>query len=357
MYPGVVRVFAINPGSTSTKLALLEAGEGGANLLHETVVRHQPAPSLSEDLNRRRPQVTVQAEAWAPFDAVAARGGLLRPLPAGVYVVDEAMVQVCLEAPHGAHPANLAAPLALELARKYGVPAFVVDPPTVDELDEVSRISGAPGVPRRSRVHALNLRYTARKVAAELGARFEEVPLVGAHLGGGTSVVRFAHGRMVDTNDALLGEGPFSPNRAGTVPVYGVIEKTAREGRQAARNFFGRASGFKGLLGTDDLRQVEARLDEPQVRLTTDAYALQVAKYMLGLAAGERPQAFFLTGAGARFGYVVQQIEARLSWAAPVHVHPGEFEMQALAAGAWRALSGQENPKRMDEVRHGSAGL
>lgn len=357
MYPGVVRVFAINPGSTSTKLALLEVDADGARLLREEVARHAPAPSLAADLERRRGQVLSLAEAWAPFDALAARGGLLGPLPAGVYVVDEAMVRACLEAAHGAHPANLAAPLALELARRYGVPAFVVDPPTVDELEEVSRISGAPGVPRRSRVHALNLRYTARKVADELGARFEEVPLVGAHLGGGTSVVRFARGRMVDTNDALLGEGPFSPNRAGTVPVYGVIEKTARDGRQAARNFFGRASGFKGLLGTDDLRRVEARLDEPQVRLTTDAYALQVAKYMLGLAAGERPRAFFLTGAGARFGYVVRQIEARLSWAAPVHVHPGEFEMQALATGAWRALTGQENPKRMDEVRHGSAGL
>jgi butyrate kinase len=162
---------------------------------------------------------------------------------------------------------------------------------------------------------------------------------------------------MVDTNDALLGEGPFSPNRAGTVPVYGVIEKTAREGRQAARNFFGRASGFKGLLGTDDLRQVEARLDEPQVRLTTDAYALQVAKYMLGLAAGERPRAFFLTGAGARFGYVVDRVRERIAWAAPVHLHPGEFEMQALASGVGRVLQGREAPRKIDEVLHGSAGL
>lgn len=357
MYPRVVRVFAINPGSTSTKLALLKANDAGVRVLHEKVIRHEPASALREDLERRRPQVTAQATAWAPFDAIAARGGLLGPLPAGVYVVDEAMVRICLEAPHGAHPANLAAPLALELAKAYGVPAFVVDPPTVDELDEVNRISGAPGVPRRSRVHALNLRYTARKVATDLGENFEHTPLIGAHLGGGTSVVRFSRGRMVDTNDALLGEGPFSPNRAGTVPIYGVIEKTAREGRQAARNFFGRASGFKGLLGTDDLRQVEARLHEPEVRLTARAYALQVAKYMLGLAAGERPRAFFLTGAGARFGYVVALVEERLSWAAPLVTLPGEFEMQALAAGAWRALQGQENPKQLNEVRHGNPGF
>ena len=357
MYPEAVKVFAINPGSTSTKLALLTVGPEGVRTVHEDVVQHAPAPGLTEDLDRRRGHVHARAEAWQPFEAVAARGGLVGPVPAGVYEVDPAMVELCLKASHGAHPANLAAPLALELARRYGVPAYVVDPPTVDELDEVSRVSGAPGIPRRSRVHALNLRYTARKVAERLGVAFESAALVGAHLGGGTSVVRFSGGRMVDTNDALLGEGPFSPNRAGTVPIYGVIEKTARDGRQAARNFFGREAGFKGLLGTDDLRQVEARLDDPRVRLTADAYALQVAKYMLGLAAGQRPQAFFLTGAGARFGYAVRAIEQRLAWAAPVHVLAGEFEMQALAEGAWRAASGLETPRRIGEVIHGSVGL
>ncbi len=357
MYPGDVRVFAVNPGSTSTKLALLQVDNEAIFILEEKVLHNSPVPSIAEDLEKRRPDVMSQASAWAPFEAIAARGGLLGPVPAGVYVVDEEMVRICLESPHGAHPANLAAVLAFELARSHGVPAFVVDPPTVDELEAVSRISGAPGITRRSRVHALNLRYTARKVAAEVGEDFENVPLIGAHLGGGTSVVRFACGRMVDTNDALLGEGPFSPNRAGTVPVYGVINKTAREGRETARNFFGRESGFLGLLGTDDLRRVERNLDDPEVRLITDAYALQVAKYMLGLAAGGRPRAFFLTGAGARFVYAVQQITNRLNWVAPVHIHAGEFEMQALASGVKRVLSGREAPKKIGEVLDGSAGL
>ena len=357
MYPEDVRVFAINPGSTSTKLALIEAGEGGVEVLRERTERHAPAPSLPEDLERRRELVHEQARAWAPFDAIAARGGLIGPVPAGVYAVDEAMAELCLSARHGAHPANLAAPLALELAREHGVPAFVVDPPTVDELEEVSRVSGAPGIPRRSRIHALNLRYVARKVAGELGARLEEVPLIGAHLGGGTSVARFSRGRMVDTNDALLGEGPFSPNRAGTVPIYGVIEKTLELGRDGARVFFGREAGFKGLLGEDDLRKLEARMDEPSVRLAVDAYALGVAKYMLGLAAGERPRAFFLTGAGARFGYVADTVRRRIEWAAPVVLVPGEFEMEALAEGVRRALAGEEKPRRIREVAHGNAGL
>jgi len=125
VYPEDVRVFAINPGSTSTKLALLEAGENGVEVLREHTERHAPAPSLPEDLERRRELVHEQARAWAPFDAIAARGGLIGPVPAGVYAVDEAMAELCLSARHGAHPANLAAPLALELAREHGVPAMV----------------------------------------------------------------------------------------------------------------------------------------------------------------------------------------------------------------------------------------
>ena len=357
MYPENVRVLAINPGSTSTKLALLEVGEDGVHVLQERTERHAPAAALSKDLERRRELVRQQAEAWAPFDAIAARGGLIGPVPAGVYEVDEAMAELCLSARHGAHPANLAAPLALELAREHGVPAFVVDPPTVDELDEVNRISGVPGVPRRSRVHALNLRYVARKVATQRGARLEDLNLIGAHLGGGTSVARFSRGRMVDTNDALLGEGPFSPNRAGTAPIYGVIEKTVELGRDAARVFFARESGLKGLLGEGDLRKLEARLTEPEVRLAIDAYALAIAKYMLGMAAGERPDIFFLTGAGARFGHVVETVRRRIAWAAPVVLVPGEFEMEALAEGVHRVLTGQEQAKRIQEVAHGNFGL
>ncbi|WP_457638084.1 butyrate kinase [Oceanithermus sp.] len=352
-----MRALAINPGSTSTKLALLEAGETGVKLVESYSEKHPPAKTLAADLEARLRLVLARADTWRPFDVIAARGGLIGPVPAGVYAVDEEMVELCLRAPYGVHPANLAAPLARELSRRFGVPAFVVDPPTTDELEPVARISGVPNVPRRSRVHALNLRYVARKVAASLSGSLADTPLIGAHLGGGSSVVRFSHGRIVDTNDALLGEGPFSPNRAGTVPVYGVIEYTAREGAEAAREFFGRNAGFKGLLGTDDLLEIEKKMGDAEVRLTVDAYVLQVAKYMLGMAAAERPQAFFVTGGAARFGYVANELKKRLDWVAPVSVWPGEFEMEALAEGAYRALSGIEVPRRIREVTHGNAGL
>jgi len=357
VYSVYVRVLAINPGSTSTKLALLEVDENGVSVIQSVSEKHAPKKTLRSDLQARRQMVRQRASAWRPFDAIAARGGLVGPVPAGVYQVDEEFVELCLAAPFGAHPANLAAPLAFELAREFGVPAYVVDPPTTDEHEPVAKISGVAGVPRRSRVHALNLRYVARKVAASLGSDLAETPLIGAHLGGGSSVVRFSQGRMVDTNDALLGEGPFSPNRAGTVPLYGVIEYTAKNGAEAAREFFGRNSGFRSLLGTDDLLAIERRLGEAEVKLMVDAYVLQVAKYMLGMAAGERPRAFFVTGGAARFGYVADELRRRLEWAAPVKVLPGEFEMEALAEGAYRAMKGLEVPRRIREVTNGNAGL
>jgi butyrate kinase len=352
-----VRVIAINPGSTSTKLALLNVDENGAAVVEAASHKHPPAKTLTSDLAARRQLVLEKAAAWRPFEAVAARGGLVGPVPAGVYQVDRDLVELCLAAPYGVHPANLAAPLAADVAERFGVPAYVVDPPTIDELEPVARVSGVAGIPRRSRVHALNLRYVARKTAAALGAEFADIPLIGAHLGGGSSVVRFCRGRMVDTNDALLGEGPFSPNRAGTVPLYGVIEYTTSRGAAAAREFFGRNSGFKSLLGTDDLQAIEKRLAEPEVKLTVDAYVLQVAKYMLGMAAAARPRAFFVTGGVARFGYVVAGLQERLEWVAPVSVWPGEFEMEALAEGAYRAASGVEAARRIREVTNGNAGF
>ena len=271
--------------------------------------------------------------------------------------MDDEMVDLCMAAPFGIHPANLAAPLASEVAKRFHVPAYVVDPPTTDELEPVARISGVPGIARRSRVHALNLRYVARKVASSLGSSFSTSTLIGAHLGGGSSVVIFNRGRMIDTNDALLGEGPFSPNRAGTVPVYGVIEYTAKEGAEAAREFFGRNAGFKGLLGTDDLLEIEGKMVDSSVRLIVDAYVLQVAKYMLALAAMAKPHAFFVTGGAARFDYVVNELKKRLDWVAPVSIWPGEFEMEALAEGAYRAINGIEVPRRIREVTNGNAGF
>ncbi len=346
MYAGCVRVFVVNPGSTSTKLALVEVEEGSPRVRAR---REEPADLAKEpaaDLRARLPAVLKAARAFAPFDAVAARGGLLGPLSAGVYRVDEGMADTLLRAPFGYHPANLGAPLALEVARQFGLEAYVVDPPTINELLPEARISGVPGIERQSRVHALNLRYVARRVAGKLGKKLGDAVLIGAHMGGGTSLALFLRGRMADTTDALLGEGPFSANRAGTTPIHGVLKLVRERGLDAARHLLARRSGFLGLLGTDNLKAVEDRLADPEVRLVVEAYALQIAKNMAAMAAHARPDAFFLTGGAARFGYPVRRIEERLSWIAPVYHLPGEFEAEALAEGVYRVRAGLEEAKR-----------
>jgi len=340
-----VRVFIVNPGSTSTKLALAEAGPEGVEVLKRAEFPATIGMSPKSDLEERLPLVLEQAEAWAPFDAIAARGGIFGPTQAGVYRVDEALADLALKAPYGYHPANLGAPIALELSRRFGVPAFIVDPPTINELIPEAKISGVPGIERQSRVHALNLRYVARKVAQGLGKKLDEAVLVGAHLGGGTSVVAFLKGRMADTTDALLGEGPFSANRAGTTPIHGVLKLVRERGLDATRHLLSRRSGFLGLLGTDNLKEIEQRLDEPEVKVVVEAYALQVAKNMAALAAHARPDAFFLTGGAARFGYVTERVKERLGWMAPVEVIPGEFEAEALAEGVYRVMAGLEEAK------------
>jgi len=346
VYAGIVRVFVINPGSTSTKLALADVREGRVEVLERVEKPSRPGETPLEDFESRRPLVLAQARTWAPFSAIAARGGLIGPVSAGVYLVDEVLAKTSLKSPYGYHPANLGAPLALEAAKAHQVPAYVVDPPTVSEMLPEARVSGVPGLERQSRVHALNLRYVARKVAKELGKPLESSVLIGAHLGGGSSVALFLHGRMADATDALLGEGPFSANRAGTVPLHGVLSLVQARGIEAARHLLAYRSGFLGLLGTDNLKTVEENLTDPKTRRVVEAYALQIAKNLAAFAVHARPDAFFLTGSAARFEYVVTRVRERIEWMAPLVVMPGEFEAEALASGAARVLTGLEEVRR-----------
>jgi butyrate kinase len=337
-----MRIFVINPGSTSTKLALVEIADAEATIIERRELSHPGPLEPAADLARRHALLEGERALWQDAAAIAAQGGLLGPVPAGVYAVTEALVTASLSSPYGFHPANLAAPLADALAKRLDRPAFVVDPPSVDEMVPVSRISGVPGVARRSRVHALNLRFVARRLAETLGAKLEELTLAGAHLGGGSTCALFQGGRMIDTTDGLLGEGPFSPNRAGTVPIHGVLSLIEQHGLDGAKELLARRSGFLGLLGTQDLRELSSRALEPAVAIVIEAYALSVAKALAGLAAHVRPQAFFLTGGAARFEAAVNLIKMRLEWLAPVYLYPGEFEAEALALGVYRVIRGLE---------------
>jgi butyrate kinase len=285
------------------------------------------------------------------LDAVVGRGGILRPIPSGTYLVSEKMLDELRHPKEREHASNLGAIIADEIAQRAGVPAFIVDPVCVDEFDEIARISGLSEIERRSLSHALNLKVAARRVARELGKRYDEVNLVVAHLGGGISVSAHRRGRMIDVNQALDGTGPFAPERAGGLPVGDVI-RLCYSGRYTYEEMSKKIAGRGGLvahLGTNDARQVERRIEEgdQHARLIYQAMAYQIAKE-IGLMATVLKgdvDAIVLTGGLARSDMLVDWIVERVEWIAPAMIYPGEDEMLAMAQGALRVLRGQEEAR------------
>lgn len=349
------RILAVNPGATSTKIAVFD--DDSAVL--RTTLEHQgdvlkAYPTIASQFDFRLSLVEgALREAGIPVSTLAAvvgRGGRLKPMPGGTFRVGPAMRADLERARYGEHASNLGALLAFAVARKAGpdVPSFVVDPVSVDEMEPVARLSGHPLLPRVSMSHALNGKAVARRAAADLGKRYEDVDLITVHLGTGISVVPHRHGRMVDVNNALE-EGPFSPDRTGGLPAM-ELAQLCFSGRYAAEEVFRMISGDGGLyayLGTRDAREAEARAEagDAQADLVLEAMAYQVAKEVGAMAAvlAGKVDRIVVTGGLARSARVVREIEARVAWIAPVVVHPGEEELEALAAGALRVLRGEED--------------
>jgi butyrate kinase len=252
---------------------------------------------------------------------------------------------------HGEHASNLGALLARRFASLYGVPAFVVDPVTTDEFEPPARFSGVPGIERKCRNHALNIKAAGRRVAAKIGKDLEKTRLVVAHLGGGISVCALKGGRIIDSTDALLGEGPFSPERAGTLPLAGMIALCMDSGRPKSDiiKLLSRESGLKGYLGTNRLPEVFRMIDQgnEEARVTLDAMVLQIAKWIGAMAAAlkARPDAILLTGGMAHSERLVRKITSFVEPFGPVHPIAGSIEMEALAEGAFRVLNGEESPR------------
>jgi len=284
----------------------------------------------------------------AACDAVAGRGGLVRPVAAGTYAVTDAMVADLSAGVRGRHAANLGGLLARALADPVGRPAFVVDPVGVDEFAPVARVAGIAEVRRTSLLHALNVRAVARLDCAERGVDLADVNLVVAHLGTGFSIVALDHGRMVDANNAHE-EGPFTPQRCGGLPA-GQVGELIHSGRlpdwAAVRDFLHVHGGVQAYLGTSDLDEVERRIDAGD-RLAADV--LDAMAYQIGKAIGAyaavlagRVDAVLLTGGVAHSLRVVSGVLPMVTWIAPVRLYPGEHELAALAAGATRVLDGLE---------------
>jgi butyrate kinase len=355
------RILAINPGAGSTKLALFRgaASEREARLQHPELLS-RPAARTWDEREARLADVEAflagAGVARGALNAVVGRGGLLPPVPAGTFEVDDAMLADLERAERGEHASNLGAPLARAVAEPHGCRAFVVDPVAVDELEPVARITGLCGVERRSFTHALNIRAVARRHAAAVGRPLQALRLVVAHLGTGISLAALRDGRMVDVVNPQ-DEGPMSGDRAGAVPATALIDLCFAPGASRGalrRRLFG-DGGLYSHLGTRDVREVlaQAAAGDARAALLLEALGYQVGKSVGALAAAleGRVDAVLLTGGLAHLAEVVEPVRARVAFVAPVRVWPGEDELQALAEGALRVLTGEETAYRYRELQ------
>lgn len=348
-------ILAINPGSTSTKVALYRGAEElWSDTQRYDVERIREFPNVPSQeffrLEEIRKALEGRGTKISGLDSVVGRGGLLRPIQGGTYSVNDAMLEDLRSCKYGSHASNLGGPLAKSLAEEAGgKPAFIVDPVVVDELMDEARLSGIPEIERRTIFHALNQKAVARRAATDIGKAYEDANLVVAHMGGGISVGAHLKGRVVDVNNALDGDGPFAPERAGSLPA-GELVKLAFSGEKELGELMRRMVGGGGLvahLGTSDLREVERRIGEGDRKadLVFRAMAYQVAREIASRAAvlSGKVDAVVLTGGLSFSEAFVKAITERVSFIASVKVYPGEDEMRALAEGALRVLSGKES--------------
>lgn len=347
-----MNILAINPGSTSTKIA---------NFENETCIWKQEIyNSASEMRNFVRVEdqyeyrialvLKTLEEKGTPleeYNAIVGRGGMLKPLIGGTYLVDDYLVRILQNAPEGEHASNLGGIMAYYLGQRIQVPAYIVDPVSVDEMEPVARLSGLPELPRLSQSHALNMKAVARKVASEMGRSYSNVNLIVAHLGGGISVAPHYKGKMIDVNNAN-NEGPFSIERCGTLPATQLI-KLCYSGIYSEKEMLTKIlkeGGIYAYLGTKDGREAEKRMfnGDQTAKLVLEGFSYQVAKEIGAMAtvlSGEVDR-IILTGGLAYSDFITREIIRRVSFIARVVVSPGEEEMIALALGALRVLRGEE---------------
>lgn len=352
------RVLAINPGSTSTKIAVFEDEKNifSLNIKHSSE-KIASFGAIADQYDFRREEILKaleEKEISLDFQAVVGRGGLIRPVEGGTYLVNDLMVEH-LRFPQKHHASNLGGLIAHQIAKEVNVPAFIVDPVVVDELEPLARISGHPRFERLSIFHALNQKAIAHRAAKELDKKYEESNFIVAHLGGGISVGLHKNGKVVDVNNALDGDGPFSPERSGGLPVGQTIENCfSGLSKEELKKMVVGAGGFVAYLDTNDGLTVEkaVRAGDEKSKLIYEAMAYQVSKEICSLAAvtGGKIDAIVLTG-GLVYDkeYLARWISERVEFLAPVLVYPGEDEMLALAEGALRVLRGEDAPKEYDK--------
>ncbi|HWR36110.1 MAG TPA: butyrate kinase [Clostridia bacterium] len=347
-------VVVINPGSTSTKFALY----AGDQPVFTQTLRHSDEEMAcfkgraileQSDFRRRLIEAELEQRGFklSQIDAVAGRGGLLKPLASGTYRVNDVMLEELRRAERGEHASNLGAVIAKGIADDAGVDAYVVDPVSVDEWPEKARLSGSAQLERQCLSHALNTKAVAKRYARERGVAYSALRLVVAHVGSGISVSAHEDGRMIDVTNSRE-EGAFSTERAGTVPAMKLVELcfSGKHTYKQIEAMLFREGGFYSYLGTKDLVEVERRISAggEHAELVFDAMVYQIAKEIGAMSAALRGRldAILLTGGMAHSEKLVAALKAHVEWIAPVLVYPGEDELQALAEGVLRVLRGEE---------------
>lgn len=343
-----MKILVINPGSTSTKIAVYD---NERPLLVKSIPHSAEEvakfPTILDQYDMRK-RLIISALQNADFDldfkAVIGRGCLAKPVEGGIYLVDQAMVNEAKGAEHQ-HACDLGCILAYDIAKQIpGCISLTADPGVVDELCDEARISGSPVAPRIAIWHALNQRAIARRYAASIGTEYDKLNLIICHMGGGISVAAHLKGRCVDVNNSLNGEGPFSPERAGTLPAVELI-RLCYSGKYTKEQLLKRIAGKAGLtahLGTNDVREIISRISQgdKKAELIVDAMCYHIAKSIAaqGAVLYGKVDAILLTGGMANSSYITDRVKARVEYLAPVHIYPGEDEMEALALNALAAL-------------------
>lgn len=356
----IYKILTINPGSTSTKIAVFDNDQE----VFEKTLRHSSDEigqfkNISDQFNFRKDviesELTLANIDLKSLDCIVGRGGLLKPIKGGTYSVTESMLEDLRVGVSGQHASNLGGIIANEFSKELNIPAFIVDPVVVDEMMPVARVSGLADIERRSIFHALNQKAIARRYADEIGKKYSDLNLIVAHMGGGVSIGAHEKGCVVDVANALDGEGPFSPERSGSIPIGSLVDM-CYSGKYTIYDMKKKITGKGGLvsyLDTNDVRDVEAMVENGDEKAITvyKAMAYQIAK---DIGAGAtvlagKVDAILLTGGIAYSKKFTDLITERVNFIANVKVYPGEDEMIALALGGLRVMRGEEVAQNYDE--------
>ena len=353
--PNNSRVLVINPGSTSTKIAVYD----GCSVLFEEVIAHAIEEVSVFDkvidqydfrIGKIKEVIASKGFDMTTLTAVIGRGGALKPVESGTYEVNAAMIDDLVNRPYYQHVSNLGAIIAKDIADEYNLKSYIADPLTVDELCDLARLSGAPELPRKSVLHALSVKATLRKTALDLDKSIENISMIVGHLGGGITIAAIENGRIIDVNNANE-EGPFSAERSGGITVDDILEMcySGKYTHKEMQDKIIKKGGLVAYLGTNDARTVEEMVKAGDKKATEvfSAMAYQIAKEIGAMATvlSGKVDAIALTGGLSNWGMLVDAIKGYCSFIADVYVYPGENEMIALSQAAQRVIHGREEVK------------